>query len=243
MHVRPNVTDKCIIHTRPGETWPPANMLTHRSQAHRRAPEIPPEYLACKTTLYHAQRGRRKHRERTCAGQDNARKLATSTHQLRESPTMAHRTTASPTRVPIANHACDSLLKMPTAEAAEIPKKGAEPYGRLSTRSPKTCKGHVTADSLHQQPLLKELPAGLFLRHRSSRTNSSPSLYKALPPLPLPTVIGTASDGRRKRKAYVTRKSIPYLANPISLRHSNKILSKQGLSSPHMTYRESQSAP
>ena len=79
----------------------------------------------------------------------------------------------------------------------------------LNKRKP--CRGERawanTFDSVHQQVRTSLLPPILFLRRASLSTSSSPCKDN---PSSF-SLMFNASDGSRRRKQYVTRKSTPYL--------------------------------
>ena len=99
----------------------------------------------------------------------------------------------------------------PKALAAVSPSKGCIPVSAASKSGPNLCKGQVLVDRLHQQPLVMLLGVALFFRLLRDSVINSPSFFSTECALAVPpSCIGRASDGRRRRKAYATRKSKPY---------------------------------
>ena len=92
------------------------------------------------------------------------------------------------------------------APAAVTLGNSGEPSVQSSNHGPNTCRGHVVFDSLHQQPLTSRLPSGLFFRRDRCNTREPRSNLRQRSPTRAHA--GIASDGIRKRNAYVIRKSI-----------------------------------
>ena len=112
----------------------------------------------------------------------------------------------------LATPICPSMsLSALLASAAVKPPKSAVPVLISLTAGPSTCTGQVLHDSLHQHVRSSLLPAGRFFLRSSVRTSLPSSIsstaYWCLPGT-LPTSIGSASEGSRKRNTYVIRNNM-----------------------------------
>ena len=104
-----------------------------------------------------------------------------------------------------------TVRKTRKAPAAVMLGNNGEPSAQSSNHGPKTCRGHVVFDSLHQHPLTSRLPSGLFFRRDKRNAREPPSATRHRSPARAQT--GIVSDGIRKRKAYDITKSIPNTFN------------------------------
>ena len=96
----------------------------------------------------------------------------------------------------------------PSALAAVTPGKSAPPAGVAPSHGPSLCTGQVFFDSLHQQVLTSWVLWGRFFLLANVSTTLSPSLRSTDWPSGTSgeaLLIGSASEGSLRRKAYAAR--------------------------------------